>query len=410
MSLSKRKGKFKETRAIFKSVFLSRGFRPFFLFAGLYAIIAVIAWLGVTEGIAPIIEIYPGDHWLPSFWHGHEMLFGFTAAVIGGFFLTAVPNWTGSTPVSKAPLAILVMTWLGGRIAMWMSDILPLPLVALVDLAFLPALAATILLPLRKGGTMRSFIFPPLLLVMTAGNLLFHLDAMGVVPGGAPWGLTITLDAIALLIAIIGGRVTPGFTRNALKHQGIDFTPRHNPQVDRLGFILILLVLVCDASGFSVSAGWAALGAALALAIRLSGWGGTHTLGQPILFVLHLGYGWLVLGLLLKGISAAFGMVSPADGIHGLAIGAIGTMTLAMMSRASLGHSGGEIVADGKLTAAYFLVTLAAVMRIVPPLTAPDYRDAGILASGIAWIMAFTLFCVSIWPVLTRPRADGEPG
>ena len=394
----------------FLQVLLSYGFRPFFLFAGAYAAIAAAAWLAVLHrlhtGAAPA---FPHGSLPPYLWHGHEMLFGYAGAAIAGFFLTAVPSWTGREPVRGLPLGALALVWLLGRIAMWSAAVLPLPLVAVLDLAFMPFLAVLVVRALSGGWSRRNAIFLPVFAALFAGNVLFHLDAAGIVPGLASRGLLLALDAVLFLIAVIGGRVVPAFTTNALRRAGEQRLPVSRPPVEAAALLSVAALAVADLlAPDGTTAGAIAAAAAVIHAVRLSGWRGHRTLGEPILWIIHLGYAWLVAGFALKALALLGGFLPATAAQHAFAIGAVGSMTLGVMSRAALGHTGRELRAGPPTVAAYLLVSAAALARIAGPALLPAHEPEALAAAAILWIAAFGLFTAVYFPILTRPRKRAE--
>ncbi|HYC02583.1 MAG TPA: NnrS family protein [Azospirillaceae bacterium] len=377
------------------------GFRPFFLLCGLYGAAALSLWLFVLLRGAP----FEGP-WGPVRWHMHEMLFGFAGAAIGGFLLTAVPSWTGGRGHSGRPLMLLTALWLAGRLAV--NPLAPLPplAAAALDLAFFPALAATVLPSLLRSGNRRNYPFLGMLALLTGGNMLCHLETA--FPGTWEHGVALTVDTILLMVVMVGGRIVPAFTGNALRRVGVmaELAPR--PWLERAALGSVLLMLVADqAAPESALAGAASLLAAGVTLARLAGWQGWRTLGQPILAVLHLGYAWIPVGLALKAAWLLASMPIAAAWQHAITLGAFGTMILAVMSRAALGHTGRDIVASPLTVAAYALLTVAVVARVFG--TAVAYHPALVVA-GFGWIAAFALFTVTYAPILARPRADGRPG
>lgn len=381
---------------------LAYGFRPFFLLAAIFAALAVPLWLAAYAGALALPSPLPA-----SLWHGHEMLFGYAAAVLAGFLLTASPSWSGRPPLSGVGLGVLALIWLAGRAASAAGGVFP-AVAAAVDLAFLPALAIAIT-PALQAAPRRNRVFLPLLGVLLVANLGVHLDALDMLPGLGAIALRVALDLLALLIALIGGRVVPAFTGSALAARGEAEPLRAFSVRDRLAIGALVLMLLADLLGFPRAAGVSALAAALLNAWRLHGWGGSRTLREPILWVLHLGYLWLAIGLAWKGLVDLSGWLPPADALHGLAIGAVGTMTLAIMSRATLGHTGRPLRAPPLVVAAYLLVGAAAIARLTAPL-APAHAVSLLVISGAFWSLAFAAFLVSLGPALIQPRIDGRPG
>lgn len=381
------------------------GFRPFFLLAGVYGALAVLGWLAHLAGLIRI-ESHAGA----MAWHGHEMLFGFATAVLAGFMLTAVPNWTGDRALHDGPLILLAGIWVVGRIGQWSGTALPASLVAVMDLLFLPALALAIAPALYRAGKARNFMFPVALLLLLGCNIAYHLDGLGLVIDGAFRGQIVALDMFALMIAVVGGRIVPSFTSNALRLNDDQSEVVHRPRLDMSVIGTMILLVLLDATGADARAvGAVAIVAGGLNGVRLVGWHGVRMLGQPIVAVLHVGYAWLVAGLLAKG-AGAFGVLPPTTALHALAIGAIGTMTLAVMSRAALGHTGRPLVVAPATVAAYGLVSAAALVRILAPPLFPQLGAHAFAASGLLWSLAFICFTWVYAPILIRPRLDGQPG
>jgi uncharacterized protein involved in response to NO len=381
------------------------GFRPFFLAAPIYTSCVALVWLAYYFGWVDVELDVPG-----FVWHAHEMLLGFSVAVLAGFFLTAVPSWTDSPSLRGRPLAVLFAIWLLGRIAMWLSMVLPAWLVAVVDLSFLAALVL-FLAPALASAKTHNLAFIPLLGLLMGANFLFHLDALGLLQGSGVRGLYLGIDTLALIIAMIGGRVIPSFTASAFEAAGRRSPILPTPRLNRfaLGSLTLLVAVDLILPGTSV-AGVVALGAAGLHLWRLTYWRGYLTLGQPIVWVLHLAYLWLVVGLALRGLSGIADVISPSLATHVIVIGAFGSMTMGFMTRASLGHTGRERVAPPVAVAGYALISLACLVRLVLPLIDPSRYDVSVAAAGLCWALGFGLVSLMLWPILTRPRPDGEPG
>jgi uncharacterized protein involved in response to NO len=338
-------------------------------------------------------------------------MFGFIAAAIGGFLLTAVPGWTNRPPYAGRPLAVLVAIWLAGRVAMAATGDLSPVTVAVLDLAFFPALVLTLAPPLLRAGQWRNLPFVPLLTFLFLADLLFHLGNLGIVANGQMIGLGLALDIVAILIVVIGGRIIPAFTRNGLLRQGVSIAIPPRPWLDHAAVAAIVAVLLGDIL-FPQSPvnGAIVLAAAAIQAARLAQWHGHRTLRDPLIWVLHIGYGWLVLALLLKGLWFVEGAAFAAKWIHAFTAGAFATMILAVMTRAALGHTGRGLTAPRPIAVAYLLVTLAALVRVFGGTLFPDSYDGIILAAGLIWIGAFGLFVLVYAPILLSPRADGKAG
>jgi len=384
----------------------SYGFRPFFLFAGIYAIVAMLFWLHALQGGPwPMAGLAPLD------WHKHEMLFGVVAAPIGGFLLTAVPNWTGERGFGGRPLIVLFAAWLAGRVAMAPGLGVPTAIAAAVDLLYFPALALTLAPSLIRARKPWNLPFPVFLGVLFAANLLFHGARLGWWKEAlADVGIHLGVDMVLVMVAIIGGRIIPSFTMSGLRREGISVTIAPKPALEAMAIGAIVAVLVVDLTWpDGVVAGWVALLAAFIHALRLSRWHGLKTTRVPILWVLHAAYGWLVIGLLLKALWLLLGVEFASKWIHALSIGAFAGMILAVMTRASLGHTGRNLIALPPVIAAYWFINLAAALRVLAALAGEHYMIA-VAAAGFCWLAAFGLFVWVYFPILTQPRVDGRPG
>ncbi len=374
-------------------------FRPFFLLAGLGAVLLVALW-GHSFARGAQGESYFGF----VGWHSHEMLFGYTAAVIAGFLLTAARNWTGVQTLRGLPLALLALLWLAARIL----ALLPVPhwLNALVDLAFLPLAALALLLPVLKAKHYKSLMFVAILFALAAGNLLVHLQLLGVTKATANAGIYFATGLILLLIVIMGGRVIPFFTEKGVS---TGFVRREWRWVEAAAPLSVLALALVE--GFLPQPVLVALVAATATivnGIRLSGWY-THAIWRvPLVWVLQVGYAWLVLGLALKAVASAGGF-GTLLALHALTIGAIGGITLGMMARVALGHTGRALVLPGLMAWGFALLYAAALVRVFLPLLPVPYA-ASVALSATLWVCAFALFVLSYAPMLLRPRIDGLPG
>ena len=381
------------------------GFRPFFLLAALYAPTAVGAWLLVLTGILPD-PAYMGGPLL----HSHEMVFGFALAGVLGFLTTALPNFAGAAPVTGRPLAVLAAVWLVGRLALWTADWLPPLLVAVADLALVPLALVLLLRSLPRHPNRRMLIFPTLFAIFAAANALTHAEALGWTTDTGALGVTLGINIIALLVAIIGGRIIPSFTANALRAAGSPLLPRSFRVLDAIAIGATAAVAIAMlAVGDGLVVGAVALLAGLANVARLSFWRGAQTVRTPILFVLHVGYGWLAAAQLLRAAAELGGLVPGSAAFHALTIGCFGTMMLAVMSRAALGHTGRAIDAHPLTVAAYVLVSAAALFRFAAAML-PDLQMALLTAAAASWIGAFVLFLAVYAPILLSPRTDGKPG
>jgi uncharacterized protein involved in response to NO len=381
------------------------GFRPFFLLSGIWAAVAVPVWLLMLLG-----GFQPSGALTPQLWHAHEMLFGFVVAAIAGFLLTAVPSWTGEKGFSGTPLIVLTVLWLAGRVVMTGFPLLPSMAAAIIDVAFLPALGLMIAPSLVCAGKSRNLVFLVFLLALLAGNLLFHAGLERPESGFAPRGLLLAVDTVLLVVTIIGGRIVPAFTLSAMRRTDDTFAITPFPALDRAAVASIVAVLIIDLFWpASRAAGAAAILAALLHLARLLRWKTLRGRGIPLVWILHVAYAWIVTGLVLKGLHLAVGLPDAWTWMHALTVGGFGSMILAVMTRAALGHTGRPLVAPAPIVAAYGLITLAALGRVFGPLLPASYLHT-IVLSGSLWAGAFVLFLIVYTPILTRPRADGKPG
>lgn len=388
-------------------VLFACGFRPFFLLAGLDALINMAVWL--MAFLDP--GLWPARAVPAMYWHAHEMLFGFAGAAIAGFLLTAVPGWTGRKSYSGAPLISLIALWLAGRLAMAPLGFLPPIAADAIDLAFFPAMLLVLAPPLVRARKFRNLPFVGILMLLFLANLCFHFGANGMVAAGEQIGLSIAIDIVMILIVIIGGRIIPAFTKSGLARYGITVQLQDNRWIDVVSIASIVAMLLGDlAIPLSAANGAVALLAAVAQAIRLARWHGHRTLRDPLIWVLHLGYAWLVTGLLLKAIWLLAAAPFAEKWIHALTVGAFATIILAVMTRASLGHTGRALVARPNLTACYAFVTVSAMMRVFAPAVFPTRYDTVVTISAIFWMGAFGIFLLIFVPILAKPRADGRPG
>ena len=387
-----------------KFALFNYGFRPFFLLAGLYAVIAMLIWLMIH-----MTGFWPIDSATSYLWHAHEMLFGFVGAAIAGFLLTAVPSWTGQRGFCGWPLIILVMVWLGGRIVLPFYGYISSVLIAFVDLAFFPVLGF-LLAPSLLRGKSRNLVFLLFLLFLFSANLIFHMALAQNNVAFASFGLLFGINIILLIITIIGGRIVPAFTLSAIRRTDDTFVIMPFPALDRIAIASILIVLITDLLWpYSTAAGWLALIAALIHTMRFARWKTLRGLGEAIVWILHIGYAWVIIGLALKGLFLLTGATFSAAWLHAFTTGAFATMIMAVMTRAALGHTGRPLIAPPLIVVSYVLITLAAIVRVSGP-AFPDVYLFNMAISGLLWIGAFTLFLVVYTPILIGPRADGKPG
>ena len=382
---------------------LALGFRPFFLVAGIIAVVSMLLWLGVLFGL-----LTPPRYLAGTNWHAHEMLFGYTAAVIAGFLLTAARNWSGLPTASGPVLALLVGLWLAARIAPWLHG--PAWLIGSLDIAFFPALALSLWRPLWQGPNPTNRLFLAVFGAFTLASLLVNLDGMGVASGLAPRGQRLMLDSIVVVILLVGGRVMPFFTRAVIP--GAQPVTRAWLDALTFGAALAMLALHLVFAGHALATragGVAAASAGVLLLARFAGWHDRRAWGRPMLAVLYLGFLWLAAGLILDGF-AAFALVPQSVAVHAITAGAIGVMTLGMMTRVTLGHTGREVRAGTLTVVAFVLVNAAALLRSPAVWGAPELYREWLILAGVCWIAAFALFLTVYGPMLVAPRVDGKPG
>lgn len=377
------------------------GFRPFFLLAGAAAVALAALWVA-----AYVFGLFAANYYDMLGWHGHEMVFGYGVAVVAGFLLTSVKNWTGIQTVHGKGLAGLAALWLAGRVLPFFPDALPHGLIALVDLAFLPALTMALAVPLVRHGQPRNLAFVPILAVMALANGMVHLQVLGLARATAHVGTYLAVDLIILLIAIIGGRVIPFFTERALAGAA----PRRWPVIERASILAVVALALSELLELPAAAvaAIAVLGA-LSHAIRWWGWHERRVWSLPLLWVLYLGYGWVVVGFALKALAAA-GQLSPFLALHAFTVGGIGVMTLGIMARVALGHTGRPLQPAKAVVWAFALINLATLARVALPIEAPRWYVPSIALAGGLWMAAFLLFLAVYSPILIQARVDGRPG
>lgn len=380
------------------SPLLTHGFRPFFLLAALQAMFAMAAWFLALHGHAfgPLPDVA---------WHAHAMLAGFGGAVLAGFLMTAVANWTGRPPVSGTPLAWLAASWLLGRIAMMIGEHLPAGIVLAADMLFPLGLLALFGRELLAAGNRRNYPVLALLLAWALLNLVFHLDRAETLPGASQPALLLMAHLLLVLITLIAGRIIPAFTGNWLRMNcPATQMPVSHAWIEKTVVPLAVVTALADAAmGSAPVTGALALLLAAVHAARLSGWRGGATLREPLLFALHLAYGAMLLGYLLLGLAALGAGVPRSSGFHMLTTGAIGGMMLAMMARVTLGHTGRALTAGLVIRLAFLLLAGAALARAASPLLA-GLTIPLMSGSSALWIGAFALYLASCAPMLVQPR------
>ena len=373
------------------------GFRPFYLAASIFAALSILLWICQYAGHLP------AEFLRSPAWHGHEMLFGYTMAVMAGFLLTAVSNWTGKPTPTHGALMALTALWVAGRVLV----LTPFALVAaIVNVAFPVALAFGIGGAIVQSGNRRNYFFLALLALLSVAVLAFHLSHLDVLPWPERASLQVGLDVVLFIMAVIGGRVIPMFTNNGVP--GAQAT--RNPIIERSALVGALVLIGIDILPVpALLVAVVAFTVALAHAIRLYLWRPHRTRSVPLVWVLHMAYAWIVVYLVLRGL-AELGLVAPVFAVHALTIGAIGGMTIGMMTRTARGHTGRPLEADRYEVACFALIALAAFARVFGGMWLPSAYVPTVVLSGVCWSIAFALYAIRYWPVLSRVRVDGRPG
>ena len=382
--------------------FLRGGFRPFFFFGPAWAVIALTLWLVAAGGGLTLPSAFE-----PLIWHRHEMLFGFVGAIIAGFLLTAIPNWTGRLPIAGLPLGALVGLWAAGRLAVLFSASTGPAAAAILDVGFYLVLAGVAAREVLASKN-RNLPIVGLVLLLGMANAADHAGAAGLLHD-ADIGVRAAISLVVMMISLIGGRIIPSFTRNWMVKQGIK---RRLPmQPTRFDLVVLAATAACllawTAAPNWEPAGGLLIAAGCAQALRLSRWGGLRSARDPLVLILHVGYFWVPLGLLLLGASIIGTAIPRSAAIHALTAGAMATMILAVMTRAILGHTGRELVASPQTVFLYVLVTAGAALRVAAPLGIFEHA-IGMEAAAVAWAGAFVLFLAIYGPILFRPRLGEE--
>ncbi len=383
------------------AVFLASGFRPFFFMAALYAVVGVPFWVATLAGFPP----WPAPANALD-WHAHEMIFGYVGAVLAGFLLTAIRKWTSHPTLEGWPLAALCLVWLAARVLPFIP-FAPSTLGALVDVCFWCGLLAACARPIVRGRNRRNYGFIALLAAFALAAASSHANRLGYLHGDF-WGVRqCGVDLVCIAIVVVSGRIVPSFTRNATRAPGISETPR----LDRVATVAMVTVALLDA--FSAPARWSALPAGLAgvvLFARARCWGPRHTLRDPLLWSLHLAHGWLALGLVLRALAPWVPSLPASIALHAVTVGGIGLLTLSMMTRVTLGHTGRMLAVVPSMGVALGLLSAAALLRVGGPVVAANHLLLVLAAAGGLWSASFVVYLVVHGPALFSPRADGQPG
>jgi len=377
------------------------GLRPFYSLAGIFAIAAVAYWLLAYRGVLP-----PASYLSGTFWHSHEMVYGFAIAVMSGFLLTAVRNWTGLPTPTGYSLVALVLLWGTARVLVTTG---PAMLAAFVDVLFIPVLTIAIAVPIFRSRNQRNYKVVVLLGLLAVSHIVYHMAFLGSFPS---WlnhtAVIVAIELITILYALVAGRVIPAFTRNAI--QGSD--PKNAMWLEVLSFGSLMLIVAT-----TVASDWVTVPAALSRTLfvvaavaqlfRLALWQPQVTLKDPLLWMMSVSYSWLPAALLLRAFAPSIG---DAAWIHALTTGAVSGLMLAMMMRSTLGHTGRELVASRADIGAFLVLQLAAVIRVIATFVPASQHAQFVNGSGVLWILAFGVFLLRYLPMLSRPRIDGRPG
>ncbi|MDH5395450.1 MAG: NnrS family protein [Gammaproteobacteria bacterium] len=390
-----------ENKIVNKFSLFALGFRPFFYFAAVFAPLLILTWLSLINGKFTTISQY----YSPVGWHAHEMLFGYTVAVIAGFLLTAVGNWTGVKVISGRRLILLSVVFLLGRLAPFITE-LPLWVIAVSDLLFIPLVAIIIAIPIVRARQWSNIIFVPVLLLMAAANLAVHLSAMNIISLPVVSGSRAMLYLVILLIVIMGGRVIPFFTERGVA--GV-VTKKWNFIENLLPLSILLLALSDLLYGDRPVTGYVALLTFILHSTRLYGWYHHKIWQVPLVWILQVAYGWFIVGFILKSLSV-FHFSESIFSLHAFTVGGIGIMTLGMMARVSLGHTGRDMKINRLMVLSFILINIAAIFRVLVPIFFPESYLQWVQISAWLWIGAFVIFLLVYTPMWVNVRVDGREG
>lgn len=375
------------------------GFRPFFLFGSVIGIALMLIWLFFQNGISVNFNYYD-----PITWHAHEMIFGFALAIIIGFLLTSSQNWSGKEGIKGTKLKVLFFLWLAARVVPFISNLKLLN--ALVDLSFLILSSTFLLFYLSDKKQLKNQGYLFFLSLMFIGNLMVHLQMVGLVENIARKGLLLGIASIILIITLISGRIFPFFTNKSVENAKV----KSYKAIDYLALLSIFLLIIGEQFFENTKfVSIVSLIAGLIHFFRWISWNPWQTRKVPILWILYLGYFWIIVGFILKGLSGFIGLM-PSLGIHAWTVGGISILIYAMISRVSLGHTGRPIKASKLIVSGYIILNISAITRVFMPLYMPEWYVQAIFYSACFWIFAFILFIFQYWKILISPRVDGKPG
>jgi len=375
-------------------------FRVFFLFAGISSALFMAIWIYSFSTDSVISTYYPN-----SLWHAHEMIFGYTAAVIAGFLLTAIKNWTGIQTIKGSWLAILFLVWLSARVTPFL-DIHP-AIIAISSLLFFPLVTLAIAIPLLGSKSKSNYLFIPIMLFFAFADSIFQLANFNMIDWSPLIGINLAVHLIVILIVLMGGRVIPFFIKNTTN----TYIASSSINFEKIMFSSLVIWTIVSLAP-SIDQSWVSLTAGIAAALqlyRIKNWSVKKLWSIPMLWILYLGYIWIAIGLLLQAFASIFTML-PSLSTHALTTGAIGMITLGMMSRVALGHTGRKINHTKLILIAFSLISIVPILRVLWPLFLPEQYSLAIVISGVIWTGAFIVFSFVYWPILIQSRIDGKDG
>lgn len=388
----------KPSNSIFTAPFWGRGFRPFFFLGSLFSILSIGVWGAFYAGIGIMPPAFFVD---PISWHAHEMIYGFSMAIVAGFLLTAVANWTGGAPARQIHLAGLCALWIIGRVVMGVDLGLPAWCIIALESLFVPALAISLAIPLLRSWNKRNFVFLTLLSVLFACDLWFLIS-------GNLSALYVALMMILIMVSLIGGRIIPAFTVAALRRRGIQAFQTDQRKMDVAALASLAAVTLCLVfAKETIILGLVAAFSCVVHGLRMRHYYTVKALEDPLLWILHAGYGWLVIGLGLLALTG-FGLFDTKAVIHALTTGCIGSMILGMICRVTLGHTGRDLKVGGLITLSFYAIQIAAIMRVFGPMFAPEHTMEWIIYSALIWTLCFAAYLVAYSGMLFSPRPDGQ--
>ena len=389
-------------KALTDCAFFSYGFRPFFFAGAIWASVSILLWTAALNGFISLPTSYG-----PVYWHAHELIFGYASAVMTGFILTAIPSWTGRDPIRGRKLAFLFAMWLCGRVAIWFSTSIGAVAAATIDSIFLLSVAALVFREIISSDNRRNLKVAFIFLLFAVANMGFHIEL--IVRGFPIYSIRFAISLLVVLIMIIGGRIIPNFTHNWLVKHNRNIVPAPFGKFDIFAIVFSIFVLLCwNVFPSSVFTGLLLITAAAVHCIRLSRWSGIHTVNEPLVVILHIGYFFIPLGFATVGFSVLWPALVPAGtALHAWMTGAVGVMTLGVMTRAARGHTGRALTASRATVIVYLLVVIATFVRLAT-MFVPSFATVLLDLAALAWFGAFTIFAISYAPMFLLPSRDAS--